>query len=153
MIVYPIWNARHDVQGFMGTASNIQSPKMTWLDSVIRIVIDSALGYTLVSLTLFFSQVARSNAIYITSGAVSFIGLTIHQRDVNIEVLKEIQAVGIAFNLINIRVADLRKSQEASWISYNGNATVAPPGLPIKFAAISGPPCEYNSAFSNSPGP
>ena len=83
MIVYRILNAQHDAQGFIDTGSSIQPPKTTRLDSVIRIVIDSALGYTLVSLTLFFSQVARSNAIYITSGAVSFIWLTIHQRDVN----------------------------------------------------------------------
>jgi hypothetical protein len=53
--------------------------------------------------------------------------------------LKEIQAVGIAFNLINIRVAHLRKKQEASRISDSGNGAVATPGLPIKFAAVSGP--------------
>jgi hypothetical protein len=52
--------------------------------------------------------------------------------------LKEIQAVGIAFNLINIRVAHLRKKQEASRISDNGNCAVATPGLPIKFTAVSG---------------
>jgi hypothetical protein len=85
MIVYRIWNARDDAQGFMGTesGSSVQSLKMTRFDSVIRIVIDSALGYTLVSLTLFFSQVTRSNALYIASGAVSLLLLTIHQRDAN----------------------------------------------------------------------
>ena len=70
-----------------------------------------------------------------------------------LERLKEIQAVGIAFNLINIRVAELRKKQEASRISYNGNAAVATPGFPIKFAAISGPLCKHNSASSSSLGP
>jgi hypothetical protein len=74
MIVYRIWDARVDGQSFMGTGNGAQSTKMTRLDSVIRIVIDSGLGYTLVSLTLFFSEVARSNALYITSGAVSFLG-------------------------------------------------------------------------------
>ena len=83
MIVYRILNAQHDAQGFIDTGSSIQPPKTTQLDSVIHIVIDSAHGYTLVSLTLFSSQVACSNAIYITSGAVSFIWLTIHQHDVN----------------------------------------------------------------------
>ena len=73
-IVYRIWNAREDAQDLIGSGSSTQSPKITRLDSVIRIVIDSALGYTLVSLTLFFSQVARSNALYITSGAVSILG-------------------------------------------------------------------------------
>jgi len=46
---------------------------MIRVDSVICIVIDSGLGYTLVSLTLFFSQLARSNALFITSGAVSLL--------------------------------------------------------------------------------
>jgi hypothetical protein len=81
IIVYRIWNARDDAQGFMGTGSSVQSQEMTRFDSVIRIVIDSALGYTLVSLTLFFSQVTRSNALYIASGAVSLLLLTIHKRD------------------------------------------------------------------------
>jgi len=71
MIVYRIWNARDDSRGLVGDANGAQYARMTPLDSVIRIVIDSGLGYTLVSLTLFFSQVARSNALYITSGAVS----------------------------------------------------------------------------------
>jgi len=71
MIVYRIWNARDDSRGLVGDANGAQRARMTPLDSVIRIVIDSGLGYTLVSLTLFFSQVARSNALYITSGAVS----------------------------------------------------------------------------------
>ena len=70
-----------------------------------------------------------------------------------VEVLKEIQAIRIAFNLINIHVTDLRKKQEASQISYTGNVAIAPPGLPINFAAISRPPCKHNSAFSNSLGP
>ena len=65
MIVHRLWNARD------GARDSAQSTNMTRLDSVIRIVIDSGLGYTLVSLTLFFSQVVRSNALYITSGAVS----------------------------------------------------------------------------------
>ena len=72
MIVYRIWNERDRTRNLMETGSSVQFKKMTRLDSVIRIVIDSGLGYTLVSLTLFFSRVARSNALYITSGAVSF---------------------------------------------------------------------------------
>jgi hypothetical protein len=51
---------------------------MIQLDSIIHIVIDSGLGYTLVSLTLFFSQLAPSNAIFITSGAVSLIWLIMY---------------------------------------------------------------------------
>jgi hypothetical protein len=65
------------------------------------------------------------------------------------EVLKEIQAVGIAFNLINIRVADLRNEQETSRISYDGNA---PRGIPIAFAGVSGPSYELNSASARSRG-
>ena len=154
MIVYRIWNARDGAQGFMETGTSTQSPKMTRLDSVIRIVIDSALGYTLVSLTLFFSQVARSNAIYITSGAVSLLWLTMYTSlTLTIEILKEIQAVGIAFNLINIRVADLRNELDASQITYSGSAGVATPRLPIKFAPVSGPSYKHNSPFSSTRGP
>lgn len=101
-------------------------------DSVIRIVIDSGLGYTLVSLTLFFSRVARSNALYITSGA-------------------EIQAVGIAFNLINIRVADLRNGeQEGIRISYDEKAVGSSTGLPIKFTAVSALSYEPSFTLANA---
>jgi len=153
MIVYRIWYARDDVRGFIATGSSTQSPKMTRLDSVIRIVIDSALGYTLVSLTLFFSQIARSNAVYIASGAVSPLLIVYASATLTLEVLKEIQAVGIAFNLINIRVADLRNGLDASQIAYSGNTGVATPGVSFKFAAISEPSYEHNSAFSSSRGP
>lgn len=71
MIVYRIWNAQDDSQGLLGDTNGAQYARMTPLNSVIHIIIDSGLGYTLVSLTLFFSQVARSNSLYITSGAVS----------------------------------------------------------------------------------
>ena len=153
MIVYQIWNARDHARGFMETRSSAQSPKMTRLDSVIRIVIDSALGYTLVSLTLFFSQVARSNAIYITSGAVSLLWLIMYtSATLTLEALKEIQAVGIAFNLINIRVANLRNELDASQIVYSGSAGVATPRLPIKFAPASGLSYKQNSPFSSSGG-
>ena len=154
MIVYRIWNARDVAPGFMETGSNIQSLKMTRLDSVIRIVIDSALGYTLVSLSVFFTQVAGSNAVYITSCAVSLLLLTMYPSVMlKLEVLKEIQAVGIAFNLINIRVADLKNDLEASWIAYNVNAGVDTPGFSIKFAAVSVPSYRLNSAFASLQGP
>ena len=46
--------------------------------------------------------------------------------------------MGIAFNLINIRVADLRNEErEVIRISYNGNAAVSSAGLLIKFAPAS----------------
>lgn len=71
-----------------------------------------------------------------------------------LEILKEIQAVGIAFNLINIRVADLRNELDsAAWITYNVNDGVATPGLPIKFAAVSGPSNKQNSIFASSRRP
>ncbi|KIM47216.1 hypothetical protein M413DRAFT_23454 [Hebeloma cylindrosporum] len=131
MIVYRIWDARVDARGYMGTGRGAQSTKMTRLDSIIRIVVDSALGYTLVSFTLFLSQVARSNALYIASGA-------------------EIQAVGIAFNLINIRVADLRnEEQEATRIANNGKAEVNT-GPQIRFATASVPTYELSSTFADS---
>ncbi|KIM47240.1 hypothetical protein M413DRAFT_7788 [Hebeloma cylindrosporum] len=116
MIVYRLWNAQDGTPSY-GAGSNGKPAKMTRFNSVIRIVIDSGFGYTLVSLTLFFSRVAHSNAIYITSGA-------------------EIQAVGIAFNLINIREARLRnEEQDATRITFNGNAGAAGPPRPIKFAS------------------
>ena len=150
MIVYRIWNARENARDSVENGNSTQSPKMTWLDSVIRIVVDSALGYTLVSLTIFITQAARSNAIYITSGAVSLLWLIMYTSAIlTFEVLKEIQAVGIAFNLINIRVADLRNEQEASRTSYNGNA---PRGIPIAFAGISEPSYELDSALIRSRG-
>jgi hypothetical protein len=80
MIVRRIWNARDVARSFMETRDNPQSPKMNRLDSIIRIVIDSALGYTLVSFTAFLSQVASSNALYITSGAVSLLRLIMYTR-------------------------------------------------------------------------
>jgi len=84
MIVRRIRNARDVARIFMETGSNSQSPQINRLDSVIRIVIDSALGYTLVSFTLFLSQVMRSNALYITSGAVSLLWLIIYTvKDAN----------------------------------------------------------------------
>ena len=151
MIVYRIWYARDDAQGFMETGSGAQSPKMTRLDSVIRIVIDSALGYTLVSLTLFFSQIACSNAVYIAACAVSILWLMMYTSlMLTLMVLKEIQAVGIAFNLINIRVADLRNELDASQIAYSGSAGVATPGLPIKFTAVTGPSYKHNSGLASS---
>jgi hypothetical protein len=76
MIVRRKWNAQDVARRFTETGSSTQSTNMTpRLNSVIRIIIDSALGYTLVSFTLFVSQLARSNAIYIASGAVSFLWL------------------------------------------------------------------------------
>ena len=86
MIVYRVWNARGGAPSYMETGNSTQSTNMNRLDSVIRIVIDSGLGYTLVSLTLFFSRLARSNAIYITSGAVSIFLLIMYARkDANTE--------------------------------------------------------------------
>lgn len=127
MIVYRIWNARDCSRGLARPTNGAQTAQMTHL---IRIVIDSALGYTLVSLTLFFSLVARSNALYITSGA-------------------DIQAVGIAFNLINIRVGNLRnEEQEATRVASSGktqNSTTPH----IKFATVSVPTYELRSTFSN----
>jgi hypothetical protein len=70
-----------------------------------------------------------------------------------LKVSKEIQAVGIAFNLINIRVANLRNELDAAWIMYNVNDGAATPGLPIKFAAVSGPSDKKNSTFSSSQRP
>jgi len=109
MIVYLLWNARGRAR------DSAQSTNMIRFDSIIRIVIDSGLGYTLLSLALFFSQLVRSNAIFITCGA-------------------EFQAVGIAFNLINIRVAALRNEEQEAPIVYSGKAST---GRPIKFATIS----------------
>jgi len=78
MIVYQVWNARDNAPSITGTGNSAQSTSITRLDSVMRITIDSGLGYTLVSLTLFFSYVARSNALYITSGAVSLLSLVMY---------------------------------------------------------------------------
>jgi hypothetical protein len=70
-----------------------------------------------------------------------------------LKILKEIQAVGIAFNLINIRVAGLRnEEQEAIPIVYNGKAEVSSTGRPIKFATISALSYEPSSAFASSRG-
>ena len=61
--------------------------------------------------------------------------------------------MGIAFNLINIRVADLRnKEQEATPIVYNGRAEVSGTGRPVKFTSISALSYEPSSAFTSSRG-
>jgi len=151
MIVYRIWNAQDDSRGLVGDASGAQYARMTPLDSVIHIVIDSGLGYTLVTLTLFFSQVARSNALYITSGAVSlYIYILIMCTNMILILgLKEIQAVGIAFNLINIRVANLRnEEQEATRMASNGRAGISTTPH-ITFAAVSVPSYELRSTTSD----
>jgi hypothetical protein len=81
MIVYRLWNARGRAR------DSAQSTNMIRLDSIIHIVIDSGLGYTLlVSLTLFFSQLAPSNAIFITSGAVRLLWLIMYpHKEANTE--------------------------------------------------------------------
>jgi len=155
MIIYRIWNVRDNVRDSM-EAGSAHPPKTTRLDSIIRIIIDSALGYTIVSLTLFVSLLARSNALYITSDAVSLLWLIMYISTTLIfEVLKEVQAVGIAFNLINIRIADLRNAhlEETSRMSYNGNVAVSPPGVPTAFTAVSRPSYEPSYAFASSQGP
>jgi len=59
---------------------------MIRLDSIIYIVIDSGLDYTLVSLTLFFSQLVPNNALFITSGAVSLLWLIMYpHKEANTE--------------------------------------------------------------------
>jgi hypothetical protein len=63
-----------------GNSAQPTNRTVTRLDSIIRIVIDSGLGYTLVTLTIFFSRVAHSNAIYVTSGAVSLLRLIMYIR-------------------------------------------------------------------------
>jgi hypothetical protein len=149
-----MWNARDNARSIIRTGNrlNAQSTNTTRLDSVIRIIIDSGLGYTLVSLTLFFSFVARSNALYITSGTVSLLSLVMYPNTMpTLHVLKEIQAVGIAFNLITIRIADLRnEEQEATPIVYNGRAQVSSTGRPIKLTPISALSYEPSSAFASS---
>jgi len=68
-----------------------------------------------------------------------------------LEGLKEIQAVGIAFNLINIRVADLRNGeQEGIRISYDEKAVVSSTGLPIKFTAVSALSYEPSFTLANA---
>jgi hypothetical protein len=80
MIVYRLWNARGRAR------DSAQSTNMIRFDSIIRIVIDSGMGYTLLSLTLFFSQLARSNALFITSGAVSLLWLIMYpHKEANTE--------------------------------------------------------------------
>ena len=64
---------------------------------------------------------------------------------------KDIQAVGISFNLINIRVADLRnEEQETMRMSYNGNAVISSIDLPIKFAPVSVLSYEPNFTLANA---
>ena len=60
--------------------------------------------------------------------------------------MKEFQAVGIAFNLINIRVAALRNEEQEDPIVYDGT------GRPIKFATISALSDQPSSAFVSSQG-
>ena len=81
MIVYRLWNARGRAR------DSAQSTNfMIRLDSIISIVIDSGLGYTLLSLALFFSQLVRSNALFITSGAVSLLWLIMYpHKEANTE--------------------------------------------------------------------
>lgn len=69
MIVYRIWHARNDVQPSTHVGSR-PSKRNSTLNSILRIVVDSGLIYMLTSVTVFFSQLANSNAVYITTAAV-----------------------------------------------------------------------------------
>jgi len=60
----------------------------------------------------------------------------------------EIQAVEIAFNLINICIADL--SKRVLRISYDGTAGVSSTGLPIKFAVVSVLVLSYKPSVANA---
>ena len=64
--------------------------------------------------------------------------------------MKEFQAVGIAFNLINIRVAALRNEEQEAPIVYSGKAST---GHPIKFATtVSALSHQPSSALISSRG-
>jgi len=80
MIVYKIW--RVDSQS---AATRTKSPRNT-LRAAIRIIIESGLLQTIISFTVLITVVTQSDASFITSAA-------------------EIQIVGIAYNLILIRVS------------------------------------------------
>lgn len=76
------------------------------LQTLLQIVIESGLMYTITSFTVFVTLVSGSNSIFITSAVVSFIcpSLTVN-LDADILNFKDMQVTGIAFNLILIRVA------------------------------------------------
>ncbi|KAF8970693.1 hypothetical protein BDZ97DRAFT_57170 [Flammula alnicola] len=101
MIVFRIWSVDHaarSVHAADSVSSCPQSGKMkrrSKLQSVLRIVIDSGLIYTMTSFAVFCSQIASSNSVFITTGA-------------------DIMVIGIAFNLIHIRVAHTRDRDELS---------------------------------------
>ncbi|KAF9484174.1 hypothetical protein BDN70DRAFT_181315 [Pholiota conissans] len=92
MIVFRICQVdkmKHSVEPSRISEKEHHSERPARLQEVVRIVVDSGLMYTATSFMVFCAQVAESTSVYITSSA-------------------DMIVIGIAFNLINIRVAKAR---------------------------------------------
>ncbi|CAA7261966.1 unnamed protein product [Cyclocybe aegerita] len=75
---------------------SLQKQTRSRLQAAIKIIVESGLIYTATSVTALASHVSKSHSIYITSAA-------------------DIMAIGIAFNLIIIRIAIERSREHAAW--------------------------------------
>ncbi|TFK36547.1 hypothetical protein BDQ12DRAFT_576569, partial [Crucibulum laeve] len=90
LIVYRIWTVDRENNCNRQSLSPSHRPaRKTGLHITMKIIIESGLVYTLTSITVFISHLARSNALYITSAA-------------------HIMVIGIVFDLIIIRIAEHR---------------------------------------------
>ncbi|PFH45331.1 hypothetical protein AMATHDRAFT_160736 [Amanita thiersii Skay4041] len=105
LLVWRIWTVERESAKYR-VYSNIYAKSM--LGGVIRSIIESGLLYTFTALITFVTFLVGSNAVYVVTDA-------------------EIQIVGIAFNLLSIRAARLRKPGRDS-SSLNSNLSV-----PIQF--------------------
>ncbi|GLB42370.1 hypothetical protein LshimejAT787_1103850 [Lyophyllum shimeji] len=84
LIVLRIWRAVNQTAKAQRLSPLFSSQSQTRVQLVMRIVIESALVYTIMSFIVFINQLTGSTSVYITTAA-------------------EIQLSGIAFNLILIR--------------------------------------------------
>ncbi|KAJ3505595.1 hypothetical protein NLJ89_g7332 [Agrocybe chaxingu] len=75
---------------------SLQKQTRTRLQAAIKTIVESGLIYTATSVTALASHVSKSHSIYITSAA-------------------DIMAIGIAFNLIIVRIARERSRERATW--------------------------------------
>lgn len=70
MIVLYIWRVESKSKGKNTLTPLYGTPNLSRLQTVMKAVIESGLLYTVTSISVFFTSVTRSNAIFITSAAV-----------------------------------------------------------------------------------
>jgi len=132
-IVYRIYRAEEEsnASALHSGAGSLLTARRTPLQRTMRILIESGLFYTVVSISAFVSVVAKSNVIFITSGM-------------------DIVVVGITFNQIIVRLSEERAREriEATLRSRLGTLRFGHPGEFHETVEIA----DYVNRFHDLPG-